>query len=292
MRYSEAIQRFNEWNGIQSAEMTVTVYDSALRQFGLYMQDGEIEDTTIDDVIRWFMLMKNLKWAQNAFLPKSAALRKFFGFYRMRGVNVLDPTLIPVARKEHKVTTTVDEATYAKVEQAMLSDDDPTSRSRNMTILGMFWDTGIRVGELCNMSVENIDKDIRSALIRTEKAKHKRPFRQIYWSDKTRDHLREWLTVRPGNKQGALFVSLDKRAVGHPITTRSVQRLIKVTANQLKLTGVTCHTFRHSKAHRIIQSGGSSADVMNILGHSNVSSTSRYLEMGGEELKNRAISLM
>jgi site-specific recombinase XerD len=50
---------------------------------------------------------------------------------------------------------------------------------------------------------------------------------------------------------------------------------------------MNAHSFRHRVGHHIIKSGGSSADVMNILGHSSVQSTTIYTMMSDLELEKR-----
>ena len=63
--------------------------------------------------------------------------------------------------------------------------------------------------------------------------------------------------------------------------------MLRKYSGRAKIPYVNAHSFRHRVGHHIIKSGGSSADVMNILGHSSVQSTAIYTMMSDVELEKR-----
>ena len=88
----------------------------------------------------------------------------------------------------------------------------------------------------------------------------------------------------------ALFLSIcagQYDTTGRRFTIRGVGEMLRRYSNRAKLPYLNAHSFRHHMGHHIIQSGGSSADVMNILGHASVQSSTIYTMMTDHELEKR-----
>jgi site-specific recombinase XerD len=87
----------------------------------------------------------------------------------------------------------------------------------------------------------------------------------------------------------AVFIALKGRWLGGRIGNSGVCSFMKHWSLEAKLQRVVnAHSFRHHKGHDIIHKGGSAADVSNILGHANISSSHIYMMMSDKELKDRA----
>jgi site-specific recombinase XerD len=289
MKLNEAIKKYLQWKTLLRAEKTISAYSIALRQFAIHCKNCDIQDVTVDHVNEWFLLMKDLDYDQNSFLPKASAVKSFFLYFKKQNLNVLDPDLVPVPRKTYKELRTLSEGDYQLILDSIETIFEGDLVLRVKATVGLLWDTGVRIGELAMMNHDELDIPNRSAIVATKKSRGSRPFRRVFWSRETNVFLKEWLNVRPDtHKTNALLVSLDRNHKGSRLTTRSLQRDIKQIIDTCGLEGITPHKFRHSKAHNIIKRGGSGADVMNILGHSNINSSSRYVEMAGNELEDRA----
>jgi len=87
-------------------------YDRELRNFSLFLRNPEIENVTINDVMEYLNGMAEMGWDHNSFIGKCMALRKFFEFYRMQGIEVIDENLIPIPNKEYKIPRVADEDGY------------------------------------------------------------------------------------------------------------------------------------------------------------------------------------
>jgi integrase/recombinase XerD len=97
--------------------------------------------------------------------------------------------------------------------------------------------------------------------------------RWVPLSAEARRELREYLEVRP-QRSGPLFFSRTYQ----PLTGRDVQRVVAEAARRAGLEKrVTPHTLRHTFATRFLQAGGDLATLQTVLGHSNLSTTARYL---------------
>ena len=134
--------------------------------------------------------------------------------------------------------------------------------------------------------------DKRQAVIRTEKAISRRPFRQIFWTEDTNTLLKEWITARnnlgvKNNDPEALFISIPTYKISQRLGVRGIGDMLRSYSNKAKLPYQNAHSFRHHMGHNIIKQGGSNSDVSNILGHSNLESSYIYTMMDNQELKER-----
>ena len=68
---------------------------------------------------------------------------------------------------------------------------------------------------------------------------------------------------------------------------KGLAEILRRYSNRAEIPYMNAHSFRHHMGHDIISQGGSAADVMNILGHASLSSSSIYTMMTGKELEDR-----
>lgn len=297
LRLSEAISKFTKWRSFKVKKGTVTGYDLILRQFCLYVRNCEIEHIRLDDVTNWFILLRELEWKQNSFIPKAQALRKFFEFYKLQGFRVLEPELIPMPDKEYNIPRVATEDNYRKLLAAIPNNRDPR-HIRNKAILMLLWDTGARNGEILALNPDDLNLTEMRAVIKTEKSKGRRPLREIFWTQETNDAIKKWIDCRNNLKRKqmkhmdeSLFPCIcSSRAVsinGRRLSIKGVGEMLRRYSNRAGIPYMNAHSFRHHMGHDIIRQGGSAADVMNILGHSTLASSSIYTMMTGNELKDR-----
>jgi len=297
MQFKEAIDQFSDWRRFKVKKQTVKGYDQTLRQFCLYLRNPQIEDISIHHVMDYLNGMKELGWDQNSFVGKCMALRKFFEFYRLQNYAVLDENLIPIPSKEHKLPRVANEANYRKLVQSVPVNTNDGRHIRNLAIVNLLWDTGARNGEILSLDVADLDMERRRAVINTEKSKGRRPFREIFWTTDTHGNLLQWIKKREQLQKrmkfddpDALFVSIcsgPQETAGRRFSIKGVGEMLRRYSNKAKLPYMNAHSFRHRMGHHIIKSGGSSADVMNILGHSSVQSSTIYTMMTDHELEKR-----
>lgn len=311
MMMLEAIDKFTEWRKYKVGKFTLKGYDRYLKDFCVYLRNPEIEiqQITPEDVVSWMTLLEKVGFSVNSFIPTAEALKQFFRFYRRMGYDVVDPELIVVPRKEYYKPRVATEEEYSKLLE--VADEleehhrkrkylpDIVSVQRNRAMMMMLWDTGARLGEILAIQTADLDFKNKKVVIRTEKSRGRRPLREIFWSDKTNVALEAYIEGR--TKYGlripldtkALFVALKGWCIGRPIGNTTSHNFLKQWSLQAGLSRVVnAHSFRHHKGHDIIQKGGSGVDVMNILGHANITSSQVYVMMHDKELGDRARKFM
>jgi site-specific recombinase XerD len=159
---------------------------------------------------------------------------------------------------------------------------------QKLVIVRILYETGVRVSELCDLNISDIDPEKSSTVIRTKKTAK---MRQIFWSVETHLFIREFLEQRKIlNSTPAFFVA--KFLDGTPtkrMTVRTVQRIIKSLCFKSGIgKQISPHSFRHGKAHRILDLGGNTKQVQAILGHQSPMSSFTYMQWNDKELEDAA----
>lgn len=150
---------------------------------------------------------------------------------------------------------------------------------RDYVILHTLFDTGMRVGELVVLTLDDVD--LRGCQIRIAHAKFGK-WRDIGFGRETHKYLTRYLSlcrpepVLPGKRH--LFLSFD----GYPITEATVQ---KICARLSKRCGVHihCHRFRHTFAVNMLRAGTDLRTLQRLMGHADIRILARYLNLASDE---------
>ncbi len=158
---------------------------------------------------------------------------------------------------------------------------------RDRAIIEFLYATGIRVGELVNINIKDVD--FREKLVRVMGKRKKQrivPFGEpalqalLFYLEKTRA---AFLNNCPPAKrdENALFLNYQ----GTRITTRSVGRMIDKYIKQCAdVHKISPHSLRHSFATHLLDSGADLRDIQELLGHARLSTTQIYTQVSMEKL--------
>lgn len=145
---------------------------------------------------------------------------------------------------------------------------DTLAGLRDNVIVRLLYDTGARVGELQQLNGETFGKDKRYLTIQTEKTPDSRI---ISWSNDTHAFLLRWQEVK--GRYTPIIPSI-----------RTCQRIIQTAALSAGIQKrIHPHLFRHTKAHKILDTGGGLQDVQDILGHRHIGSSLKYIRWNEEK---------
>ena len=211
-----------------------------------------------------------------------SGLNTFFEFLVKRGYIVENPvtkTTRPKNTTEHTVTY----LTKAEIKKIMdVIDQNPSQvmKTRDKTIISLALSTGMRVGAIVNLNVNDLDFDEKSISV-IEKGNKSR---QITIGDNAVQLLKNWLLVRDEKfkdvNTNALFISQKNVR----ITSKAVGDMIKrYTAEAGINKHITPHKCRSSAATNLAAAGVSVQAIAKQLGHSNISVTQKYIDVLKEE---------
>lgn len=156
--------------------------------------------------------------------------------------------------------------------------------SRNIAIVELLYASGLRVSELVNLKILDVNFEERIVKILGKGRKE----RIVPFNDEAKGALNEYLTLRPKLLKDDIntdkeFLFLNKG--GTRLSTRSVQRLLKILSlNAGLLKHATPHTIRHSFATHILERGAGIKTVKELLGHASITATQRYTHLSMESL--------
>lgn len=155
---------------------------------------------------------------------------------------------------------------------------DHCRERRDLAIIDLLYSTGIRVGELVNLNIDDIDLEGRECVVYGKGGKERR----VYFDAKAKVHLKEYIENRRDDNE-ALFVTLD--APYDRLKISGVEIRLRNLGKQLNLEKIHPHKFRRSMATRAIDKGMPIEQVQKILGHSQIDTTMQYAMVNQNNVK-------
>lgn len=200
-------------------------------------------------------------------------LSSFFSWLEAEDYIIKSPIRrIHKIRTGSKVKETLSEECIEKLRDSCL-------QIRDLAMIDLLYSTGIRVGELVNLNINDINFEERECIVYGKGNKQ----RKVYFDAKTKVHLKRYLEQRKDYSE-ALFVTLDSpfkrlKISGVEIRLRKLGRLASLDQR------VHPHKFRRSMATRAIDKGMPIEQVQKLLGHQQIDTTMHYAMVNQSNVK-------
>lgn len=156
---------------------------------------------------------------------------------------------------------------------------DNCTCTRDLAMIDLLYSTGIRVGELVNLNISDIDFEGRECVVFGKGDKERR----VYFDAKAKLHLQDYLKIR-NDSNPALFVTLN--SPHERLKISGVEIRIRKLGRSLKLNRIHPHKFRRTMATRAIDKGMPIEQVQKILGHSQIDTTMKYAIVNQNNVKS------
>jgi integrase/recombinase XerC len=265
--------------GKNRSAATCRAYHSDISQFISFVQETNLRGTTPADVTRFditgfltCLSERQLSGVSRA--RKLASLRAFFRFLVESGVLVKSPVAgVETPRRERQTRTFLVPEEYTRL--LALAGGQP----RDYAILQVFLQTGVRVSELCNLRLGDVD--LQSGMLRVTAGKGMKA-REIALEKKGVQALKSYLATRPAVLYDHIFLNY----AGEPISTRGVRKLVtkyRVRAGISKKA--SCHSLRHTFASYKAERGVSVFQLQEWLGHEHINTTQIYVHSRRQQAK-------
>lgn len=180
-------------------------------------------------------------------------------------------------RRIHKIKT-------KKTVKEVISDEDieklrdSCTTLRDLAMIDLLYSTGIRVGELVRLNIEDVNFESRECVVFGKGDKERR----VYFDAKTKIHLKNYLESRRDTNR-ALFVSL--LAPYNRLAISGVEIRLRKMGRMLNLKSIHPHKFRRTMATRAIDKGMPIEQVQKILGHAQIDTTMQYAIVNQNNVK-------
>lgn len=257
------IEDYLSRKGIYAKGSTIGVYRLWIKRFCDHA--GDTKKISFDKVVSFNNDIKKIH-SESTVTLAMGIIKSYLKFLERYGNNCESQDLrIPRAHVNAYEPITPEE--YVSI-LSFIKVDTPKG-VRDNAIIRLLYDTGARIGEICSLEVKEMDMVERTAWIWTEKTVQKR---MIMWGEDTNKFLETWIDLC-GYSPGLLFPC-----------PRTVERIVKKYVNKAEIKKtIVPHSFRHGKAHLILDSGGGVKDIQETLGHRNPASSFRYLNLNKAE---------
>jgi site-specific recombinase XerD len=150
---------------------------------------------------------------------------------------------------------------------------------RDLAIIDLLSSTGIRVGEMVNLDVADMDFENRECVVLGKGDKE----RKVYFDARTKIHVQNYLNSRSDNNS-ALFVTLHKPFDRLKIS--GVEIRMRELGKKLNIQKVHPHKFRRTLATMAIDKGMPIEQVQQLLGHQSIDTTLQYAMVNQSNVKN------
>jgi site-specific recombinase XerD len=265
------------------ADNTVSSYTSDLRSFAEWCERSDISSpdaVTRRTIRRYLAYLTTRSFARRSIARKVATLRRYYGWRVTRQLTDTDPTVgVSVSSGDGRLPRVLDRAELHGLLDAEIESDETEPdwrKRRDDAVLEVLYGSGLRVSELCSLTVRSLSLAQNAATVWGKGAKERR----VPLSEPAVIALQDWLEIRTdvvSPEHGDVLFANER---GNPLTPRDVRRLI----DRRSPVPTHPHALRHSFATHLLDGGADLRAVQELLGHADVSTTQRYTHVSRERL--------
>jgi integrase/recombinase XerC len=268
---------------------TVRAYVGDIR--GMLEQAARLGHTGVDTLdVRtlrsWLATQQTLGKARTTMARRATAVRVFTAWAQRTGRIATDPGALLGSPKAHRTlppALRVDEARALLEAAAVHADDGSPVGSRDVAILEVLYATGIRVGELCGLDVDDLDHERRVVRVFGKGRKE----RTVPFGRPAERAVDAWLrTGRPALAAPGAGAALFLGARGRRIDQRAVRTLVHARLQDVPgAPDLGPHGLRHTAATHLLEGGADLRTVQELLGHASLATTQIYTHVTTDRLR-------
>ena len=285
MRVYDLIDEFITYLRIERglAENTIQAYSRDLVRFVKYLENRDLNPVRISRyVIRDYLGLLALDLSKRSQARNISAIKTFFRFLISEGRMEENPARL--LETPHIPRKLPDILSLDEVEQ-LLSQPDITTPlgQRDRAMLELLYATGLRVSELVNLRLLNINLEAGYVKALGKGSKE----RMVPFGEKALEALKSYISHgRPSLLKNGRPPQLFLNFRGKPLTRQGFWKIIK---NHGRMAGIRKsikpHGLRHSFASHLLEAGADLRSVQVMLGHADITTTQIYTHVTKERLK-------
>ena len=245
------------------SELTIKNYRIHLNKFFNYV-DKDLRTISTDDIRDYLSYYQSNTNCCNLTLDGVRRfLSSFFSFLELEDYIIKNPV-----RRIHKIRIeNLIKETYSDELLEQLRNN--CNNIRNLAIIDLLASSGMRIGELVKLNIDDINFETNSCLVYGKGRK----MREVYFDAKAKLHLKEYLSTRKDNNE-ALFVTKDRPY--NRLGIRGIELMLQRLGDSIGEDKVHPHKFRRTLATKAIDKGMPIEQVQRLLGHTKIDTTLHY----------------
>lgn len=271
-------ERHKSQNTIQSYKRDVSQYIDYLASSGI----TDIKTTTKTTVLTYLLKLQKEGKASSTVSRTLASLRSFYAYVNETGEHMANPTNNLEAPKVEKKLPSI--LSPREVELLLEQPDcGDIKGKRDKAMLELLYATGIRVSELINLEIGDVNTVL--GFIKCAGAKKERiiPMGHIAQTALSDYILNAREEMVKSSRERALFVNCN----GAKLSRQGFWKIIKQYQKQANIAvDITPHTLRHSFAAHLLENGADLKSIQEMLGHADISSTQVYSQLMNSKIKD------
>ena len=275
VKLRDAHQKFKDYlKEKKHSGSTIVAYGKDIEQLVSFLEElskNHIHEVTKEDIEAFLAKMSKEGYTPKSISRKINSTRTFYRFLKINEYITDDPSLL-VAHPRYQLATPriLNPTEYRALRDAARND------ARMFAIIELLLQTGIRIGELAELKLSDINKD--SLHIATYE-KHEE--RTVPLNKRSLEALSKYLEIRPKTKNEHVFITKS----GKPFLVRNIRTSMERYFRLAEIKSAKVNDLRHTFVAHHLKQGLSLVLLSKILGHKRLSTTERYLEYVGDRGK-------
>ena len=267
------------------SKYTVSSYKTDIIEFLNYCKKECIDYEKIEysDTRLYLMYLKDARGDNNSSINRK--LSSLRGFYKyLVNKNVIENNVFALLNGQKKSKKLPRYFEYNELEELFkVPDTSKATGQRDLLILEMLYATGVRVGELVNIKLKDINKSDRKILIFGKGSKQRNVEYGEYCEDILNKYIKEGRPSLLKKENEYLFLN----HLGDKLTERGVRYILNDLIKKTTITkNISPHMLRHSFATHLLNEGCDLLSVQKLLGHESISTTEIYTHVANEQVRN------
>lgn len=263
----EAGEKFKNYlRSNNKAAATILAYSKDIDQLVLFLQQQQrkqIQEVTSSDIQAFLASLQSKGYTAKSLSRKLNSTRTFYRFLKVNKLAVDDPSLlVPHPKYALSAPRVLSPLEYRALRDVALGD------RRIYAIIEVLLQTGIRIGELANLRMQEVKENLLSI-----HAFEGHAAREVPLNKRAKEALKKYFEVRP--KTGSDFVFITK--TGKQFLVRNIRDSIERYLRKAGIENAKVNDLRHTFVAHHLKNGTSLVFLSKIIGHKRLSSTERYL---------------
>lgn len=270
-------------------DKTIISYRTTLNQFAKWFEDTngytDADRVTPMDIKDFKQYMTTILERKPATVNKAlVTLKGFFDWTAENSFTNFSPARkVKLVEKQKMAPKWLERTEQNKLLREIEKEKNEFKMARNLAIAQIMMQAGLRVEEVVNLSLKDIEVNCRSGNVIVRHGKRDK-YREVPLNKDAREAIKDYLKEREKHKYNdSQFLFISERST--QMTVRAIQHLIERYGESAKIEGLTSHMLRHTFCHNLIVAGEGIEKVAMLAGHSSLESTRIYTVPGKNELQ-------
>ena len=284
----QTLEAFMEYLRLErnASPLTLTTYRPAITSYmecalELASDEWQPGDADRDLVRNWIMQQMDNELTSTTVNKNLSAVKSFYKYLQLRGLIDDNPTrYLRGPKREHTLPSFLTQAQIEDALETISTDPEDFLAVRNRLIIETIYQTGLRRAEVASLETQQVDLASMSLRVVGKGRKE----RIVPFGEALKEQIKAYLTLKE-QKVGQsryFFVTLKCRPLSGADVYQVVHKALSVVPG---LPRRGAHTLRHSFATEMLNAGAPITSIKELLGHSNLETTTRYTHTSFEQLK-------